>query len=70
VKDVKLRVFESRVQRRIFVHKTNDINREWRKVRNEKLNDLYFSLNIIWLMKSSGMLWTVHVARIGERGGV
>jgi len=41
-----------------------------KKLRNAELNDLYFSLNIIWVMKSSGMMWTVHVARIGERGGV
>ena len=38
----RLRVFESRVQRRIFVHKRDDVEREWRKVRNEELNDLYF----------------------------
>ena len=63
-------MFESGVQRRVFVHKREDVEREWRKVRNEELNDLYFSLNIIWVLKSSGMLWTVHVARIGERGGV
>jgi len=64
VEESRLRVFESGVQRRIFVHKRDDVEREWRKVRNEELNDLYFKPNIIWLMISRLMMWTVHVARI------
>ena len=63
----RLKVFESRVQRRRFGHKRDDVKREWRKVGNEELNDLYFSPNIFWLMKSRGMIWVMHVARIGKR---
>jgi cell division protein FtsL len=63
-------VFVSRVQRRIFMHKRDDVNREWTNLCHEELNDLYFSLIIIWVMKSSGMMWTVHLARVGERRGV
>jgi hypothetical protein len=58
------------VQRRIFVHKRDDVEREWRKVRNEELSDLYFSLNIIWVLRSGGMMLTVHVARIQFFGAV
>jgi hypothetical protein len=58
------------VLRRIFEHKRDDLKREWRKLHNEELNDLYFSLNIILVMKSRGMKWTVHVARLRERRDV
>jgi hypothetical protein len=63
-------VFESRVLRRIIGHKRDDVKREWRKLHNEELNDLYFSPNIILVMKLRGMVWAVHVARMGERRSV
>jgi hypothetical protein len=43
----RLRVFENRVLRRIFVPKRNKVTGEWRKPHNEELNDQYFSPNII-----------------------
>jgi hypothetical protein len=39
-------VFENRVLRRIFVPKKNEVTVEWKKIYNEKLNDLYCSSNI------------------------
>jgi hypothetical protein len=36
---------------------------EWRRLHNEKLNDLYSSPNIIRVTKSRRMRWTRHVAR-------
>jgi len=60
-------VFEIMVQRRIFGHEWDDVKREWIKVLNEELNDLYFSLNIIWVMKSKVIMFALHVARIGDR---
>jgi hypothetical protein len=33
--------------RRIFGPKRAEVTREWRKLHNEKLNDLYFSPNMI-----------------------
>jgi hypothetical protein len=39
---------------------------DWRKLYNEKLNDLYCSPNIICMMKSRRMRWAGHVACIGE----
>jgi len=38
---------------------------EWRKLHNENLNDLYYSPNIIWVIKSRRMGWEGHVARMG-----
>jgi len=39
--ECRLRVFENRVLRRIFVPKMAKVTREWRKLHNEELNDLY-----------------------------
>jgi len=36
-----LRVFENRVLRRIFGRKRDEVTKEWRKLHNEELNDLY-----------------------------
>jgi hypothetical protein len=36
-----LRVFENRALRRIFGPKWDEVTREWRKLHNEELNDLY-----------------------------
>ena len=66
----RLRVFENRVLRRIFGHKRNDLTREWRKLHNEGLNDLYCSSIMVQMMKSRRMIWAGHVARMGEERGV
>ena len=48
----RLRVFESRVLRRIFGSKREEVAREWRKLHNEELNDFYYSPNIVrWLSR-------------------
>jgi hypothetical protein len=66
----RLRVFESRVLRRIFGPKRDEVTREWRKLHNEELNDLYFSPSIVWVIKSRRIRRAGHVARMGERRGV
>jgi len=38
----------------------------WRRLHNEKLHHLYASLNIVRVIKSMGMRWSEHVARMGE----
>jgi len=37
----RLRVFENRVLRRVFGPRRDEVTGEWRKLRNEELNDLY-----------------------------
>ena len=42
---------------------------EWRRLHNEELNDLYCSLNIVWVIKLRRMRWAGHVARMCEERG-
>ena len=64
----RLRVFENRVLRRVFGPKRDEVTREWRKLHNEELNDLYSLPNIVRVVKSRRIRWAGHVARIEDRG--
>jgi hypothetical protein len=66
----RLRVFENWVLRRVFGPKRDEVTREWRKLHNEELNDLYSLPNIVRVVKSRRMRWAGYVARIGEDRGV
>jgi len=66
----RLRVFENGMLRRIFGLKRDEVTGEWRKLRNEELNDLYCSPNIVQMIKSRRMSWAGHVALMGEGRGM
>ena len=66
----RLRMFENRVLRRIFWPQRDEARMAWRKLRNEELNDLYSSPNIVRVIKSRRIRWAGHVARMGGRGEV
>jgi len=65
----RLRVFENRVLRRKFGPKRDEVTREWKKLHNEELNDLYSSSNFV-RVKKLRMRWAGHVACMEERKGV
>jgi len=66
----RLRLFENRVLRAVFVPKRDEVTGEWRKLHNEEFNDLYCSPNIVRVIKSRRIRWAGHVARMGERRGL
>jgi hypothetical protein len=53
----RLRVFESRVLRRIFGPKRDEVTGSWRKLHNEELHNLYSSPSMIKMTKSKRTRW-------------
>jgi len=68
--ECRLRVFKNRVMRRIFGPKRDDITGELRQLLNEEINNLYYSPNIVRVIKSRRMRWAGHVQSMGKRRGV
>jgi hypothetical protein len=64
--ELRLKVFENRVLRRIFGSKRDEVTGEWRKLHNKELHDLYSSPSIIRIIMSRRMRWAGHVVRMGE----
>jgi hypothetical protein len=62
----RLRLFENRVLRRVFGPKRDDVAREWGKLHNEEINDLYCSHNIIRVIKRR-IRWAGSVVPMGGR---
>ena len=67
---LRMRVIENRVLRRIFGPGRARQQRNWLKLHNEELNDVFSSPNIVRVLKSRRMRWAGHVVRMGERRGV
>jgi hypothetical protein len=61
----RLRVFENRVLRRIFVPKWDEILGDWRQLHSEELYNLYSSSHIIRMIKPNRSTWAGYVACVG-----
>jgi hypothetical protein len=70
IEERRLRVFESRVLKRICGPKTDVLTGECRKLNNEELSDLYYSSNIVRVIKSRRMRRAGNVACKWRGGGV
>ena len=66
-KECRIRVFENMIRRRIFGPK-RDKNGEWRRRHNEELHHLYYSPNIVRVIKSRRLRWASHIARMEKVG--
>jgi hypothetical protein len=63
-------VFESRVLRRLFGPKRDEVMCQWRKLHSGELHILYSSPDIIRQIKSRIMRWAGHVACMGQERNV
>jgi hypothetical protein len=59
-------VLDSRVLKRIFGPKTEEVTGGWRKVHNKELHGLYSAPSIATVIKARRMIWAGHVALMGE----
>jgi hypothetical protein len=64
--ECRLRLFENRVLRGIFGPKRDEVTGEWKKLHNEEPNDLYYSTNIIRVIKLRRIRLVGHVACMGR----
>ncbi|KAJ4429775.1 hypothetical protein ANN_21979 [Periplaneta americana] len=65
-REQRLRVFENKVLRKIFVAQRDEVAEEWRKLHSAELHALYSSPDIIRNIKSRRLRWAGHVARMDE----
>jgi hypothetical protein len=65
----RVSVFENTVLRNIVGPKRDEVTGEYRRLRNEELNNLHSSPNIVRVTKSRKIRWARHVALLG-RGDV
>jgi hypothetical protein len=63
--ELRMRVYENWMMRRILGPKRDELIGEWRKLHHVELNDLYSSAGIVRVIKLR-MRWVGRVARLGE----
>ena len=61
-----LRMFESRMLRKVFGPMEEVVMGDWRKLHNMELHELYASPTIIWVTRSGRMRWMGNVAHMGK----
>jgi hypothetical protein len=66
----RVRVFENRMMRRIFGHKREEVMEGWKQLYSKEHHNLYFSPNIVSMMKLRRMRWVWYVVHMGEVGNV
>jgi hypothetical protein len=67
--DHRVGIFENRVFRRIFGPKREE-DESWRKLHNNELHSLYFSPNIVSVIKARRLRLAGNVAHVWEGRGV
>jgi hypothetical protein len=69
----RIKVFENRVLRGIFLPKRDEVKGEWRKLYNEELHNCYSSPSIIGQKTDAdgivGSEWTIGRTDVGFRSG-
>ena len=68
--EMKLRLLEGMVLRKLFGPRRDEVMGEWRRVHSEELNDLKFSHNIVRVIKERRMRSAGHVALMCEERAV
>jgi hypothetical protein len=53
--------------RRIFGPKGFEMLGCWRELHKEELHNLYYSPNMVRMIKSRRMRWAVHIASLGKK---
>jgi hypothetical protein len=59
-------VFENKILRKLFGPYRKQITREWGRLHDKELNDLYSSCNIVRVIKSRRIRWEGHEASMWE----
>jgi hypothetical protein len=57
----RLRAFENRALRRIYGPTKGEVRKGWRKLNSENLHIMYASQNIVGVIKSRRIGWSVEV---------
>jgi hypothetical protein len=64
---IRLKVFGSKVLKRVFGPKRDEVIKGWRELHNEEPHNLQSLPGIIRMIKSRRMRWAGHIALMGEK---